>query len=234
MRQPGASAHARSAAALDPRPQLPNGTERLFADCRTHLTQAMEWCHRRQNFVQIEKGAYHSKQEPCDVGALLSTALVGVRSEVQVSLVGLEQPARVDEFVLRLILDEALANVRAYSAPNSLIEVQAALVSAADAPPDYADASRAESRVEVASAAVLRAAADGEAAAAVSARFLYVSIDSINCQGLAPLSAEQCKRVFVEGYIAHAVSPTSDGLGLDSIAKARSPPDLPLISTNIP
>ena len=176
-------------------------TRQLLDDCKRHLVEAIDWCHRRQSFVLIEKGEYRSSLAPCNILDLLRCVLIGVDAELVVdSKLSDQAQWRVDEFVLRLILDESLANARAYAEPGGRLEVSAALVQPTPAPTDavrHGDGSRCDSVLH-----------------------LGLSIDSINRPGLPPLTAKQCEQVFDQGYIAHMVSPTSDGLGLDSIAKA--------------
>lgn len=49
---------------------------------------------------------------------------------------------------------------------------------------------------------------------------LVVCITNVNAHGFVPLSPDEAKRVFEAGYKSHMASAASDGVGLDSVARA--------------
>jgi hypothetical protein len=126
----------------------------------------------------------------------------------------------VDASMLRLTLQEAVTNARKYRYPDTPIVAAARL-----------------SRMPAAAAAAA-IQDDGGGWQQRSAHppahdvALYVTITNLNREGAATLSAEECQRAFEPGYKAHAASHLSDvveagphlsdGLGLDSVARAAA------------
>lgn len=85
------------------------------------LNEAVEWCHQRQLFIQLETGSYKSLQVDCAVGKLLEHLVEPVHGR-------LDGPAalkaRVDEGVLRLVVAEAISNATKYRRPGTTIVVK--------------------------------------------------------------------------------------------------------------
>ena len=101
--------------------------------------------------------------------------------------------ALVDKVVLSICLFEGISNARKYCEPNSVLSVRVVMEGAEEA---HGSVSRAPFH------------------------WLHVELDNVHRTGVAPLSAEQCLRVFDEGYKGHNSTATSTGLGMSSIKKA--------------
>ena len=88
------------------------------------LNEAVDWCHQRQLFIQLEMGSYTSLKVDCAVGKLLERVIEPVdgRLEGAVSL-----KAHVDEGVLRLVAAEAISNATKYRRPGTTIVVKLSL-----------------------------------------------------------------------------------------------------------
>ena len=100
--------------------------------------------------------------------------------------------ALVDESVLTFCLFEGISNARKYCEPGTALSIRASLK-------DPQETSASE-----------------EVVARVPARCLHIELDNVHPTAVAPLSAEQCLRVFDAGYKGHNSKPTT-GLGMRSI-----------------
>ena len=85
------------------------------------LNEAVEWCHQRQLFIQLETGSYKSLKVDCAVGKLLERLVEPVHGRLE-GPVALK--ARVDEGVLRLVVAEAISNATKYRRPGTTIIVK--------------------------------------------------------------------------------------------------------------
>jgi hypothetical protein len=92
---------------LDPylKQELPLDIEALLVAPISHLQEAIAWCHRRQVFVQLEERAYISEHTPVNLNKLLdSVSASGTVFSKD------DAPVALDETVLRIALDEIVAN----------------------------------------------------------------------------------------------------------------------------
>jgi len=158
------------------------------------LDEASSWLHKRQLFVQLEDKTYQSARVLSPIESDLQ------RMVLDAGVVHAETAfAVVDAVVLRLVVEEGLSNARKYRKPGSQIVIEASfesrLIEAQH--PDSLPAGRDEM-------------GDG----------LHISVISTNRPGVPMLSAEDCVRVFRPGAKGQAVSSGSDGVGLDTAAKA--------------
>ena len=174
------------------------------------LGEAVEWCHRRQIFVQLEEGTYTSHKTACNVRALLAAA-VGQDGTAEVADSAAE--VALDESVIRIVLEEALSNARKYRAPRTPITICAHFEEAAAA------AAEAEATGATGGAAGAGAGAAG-GARATEATMLHVQVRNANSEGARLLTAEQLSRVMEAGYKTRHASAMSDGVGLDSVRQA--------------
>ena len=99
----------------------------------------------------------------------------------------------MDKVILSICLFEGISNARKYCEPNSVLSVRVTMEGAEEAHGSVAQA---------------------------PLHWLHIELDNVHCTGVAPLSAEQCLRVFDEGYKGHNSTETSSGLGMSSIKKA--------------
>jgi len=102
--------------------ELPEELELMLKAPLVHLTEAVEWCHRRQVFVQLASGTYVSHRTPVDVVALLERCLGALGSDVSSTFA---HPLAVDVTVLKVALDEILSNALKYRKLRSKIHVSA-------------------------------------------------------------------------------------------------------------
>ena len=98
--------------------------------------------------------------------------------------------------MLSICLEEGLSNARKYRELDSMIYLRSAVE---EVPPG--------AEIDAGSRST-------------SPPVLHVELDNLNPSGVAPLSEEQCSRIFEEGYKAHTSLVSSTGIGLDTIAKA--------------
>ena len=184
--------------------ELPRALSVMLEQTIDSLDEAIQWCHRRQMFVQLEEGTYTSRCTLCNLEDLLRASLAidgDLGGEIDCSEAALS--LWLDESVLRLVLDEALSNARKYREPQTPILITARL----DQRAGIAGYGRAGY------GAVEATTADG-------ATFLDLAIINTNSVGVHVLGEEELVRVMQPGYKARRVSAMSDGLGLDSTAKA--------------
>jgi len=88
------------------------------------LKQAIEWLHRRQVFIELESGSYHSRQTCCSLQLVLRPLL----TETDVLQIDPEASGAmlVDETILGIVVEEALSNARKYRREGTPIEVRVA------------------------------------------------------------------------------------------------------------
>ena len=172
--------------------RLPQDLRLLLAKCDRHMSAVIFWCHRRQTFLRMEQGTYESHRLPVNLVELLASIALGGRERVWVC--PRSQHVGVDEFVLRACLEEALANARTHSAPDTTIQLSARLV---QDPRAHSPGSTADGGLR-----------------------LLVSVENANEVGVPALTNEQCTQAFRPGYTsgASASESTSDGLGLETVA----------------
>jgi hypothetical protein len=105
---------------LDPylKQELPFDIETLLVAPISHLQEAIAWCHRRQVFVQLEERAYISLHTPVNLNKLLDSVSASgtVFSED-------DAPLALDETVLRIALDEVVANALKYRKEDTPIRM---------------------------------------------------------------------------------------------------------------
>ena len=99
-----------------------------------------------------------------------------------------------------ICLEEGLSNARKYRWPDNMIKLRAAF---GEVPPGAEIDSGSRS---------------------TSPPMLHVELDNLNPWSVAPLSEEQCSRIFEEGYKAHTSSVSSTGIGLNTKLQKPSPP----------
>lgn len=86
------------------------------------LLQAVQWCHKREAFLQLEDGSYVTAMVRVNLRAELER-LLGPRADV--TAVG---TLAVDETILRLVVQEVGTNAMKYSPNNERIRVEANLL----------------------------------------------------------------------------------------------------------
>jgi len=197
--------------------ELPRALRVMLEQTIDSLGEAIQWCHRRQMFVQLEEGTYTSRCTLCNLEDLLRASLAidgDLGGEIDCSEAALS--LWLDESVLRLVLDEALSNARKYREPQTPILITARL----DQRAGRAGYDRAGyGAVEATSTVGARdGARDDDAASRPT--FLDLAIINTNSVGVHVLGEEELVRVMQPGYKARRVSAMSDGVGLDSTAKA--------------
>lgn len=105
---------------LDPylKQELPFDIEALLVAPISHLQEAIAWCHRRQVFVQLEERVYISQHTPVNLNKLLDSVSASgtVFSED-------DAPLALDETVLRIALDEIVANALKYRKDDTPIRM---------------------------------------------------------------------------------------------------------------
>ena len=190
--------------------ELPRALSVMLEQTIDSLGEAIQWCHRRQMFVQLEEGTYTSRRTLCNLEGLLHASLAidgDLGGEIDCSEAALS--LWLDESVLRLGLDEALSNARKYREPQTPVLITARLDQRAG---------RAEEKTSTVGAR------DGVRDDDVASRptFLDLAIINMNSVGVHVLGDEELVRVMQPGYKARRVSAMSDGVGLDSTAKACS------------
>mgnify|MGYP003689293597 FL=1 len=82
--------------------ELPSELKELLVNSVAHLREAIEWCHRRQVFVQLEKRTYLSRPTHVDYRAMLGSFL----SHSDTLVCPDESHVLVDETVLKISVDE--------------------------------------------------------------------------------------------------------------------------------
>ena len=172
------------------------------------LKRAVQWCHRRQMFVQLETGVYRSARSACDVRELLQRT---TSSEQTVELdVHCPRGIRIDQAVLEVVIEEALSNARKYREPGTHITLRAEFQ-----PPGCAT-----------DCWWLRNSHEhehgGQQQSENDTGWLRLTLENVSQRSMRVLDKVECERVFQEGYKAHAASSTSDGLGLSSVTMAAS------------
>jgi hypothetical protein len=90
--------------------ELPEEMSNLISAPLVHLREAIEWCHRRQVFVQLEEGTYVSRHIPVHIDSLLEASLAN--SGTVSSYVA--EPLALDVTVLKIALDEVISNALKY------------------------------------------------------------------------------------------------------------------------
>jgi signal transduction histidine kinase len=103
---------------------MPAEVAELLSQSVGHLQEAIEWCHRRQVFVQLEQKTYVSRPTPVHLETLLRSCLSPADSlscDVRGELC-------VDVTALRISVDEIMSNALKYRRKNSTIVVEACLV----------------------------------------------------------------------------------------------------------
>lgn len=103
---------------------LPPEMEEMLMTPMTHLREAVEWCHRRQVFVQLERQQYFSRATPVNLNEMLLHALSGA-GRLDSAVKG---PVAVDVTVLKLVLDEVMSNALKYRRKDSSICITAEVV----------------------------------------------------------------------------------------------------------
>jgi hypothetical protein len=168
----------------------------FVSSVRSIHTQTSEWIHRREMFLQLQKGKYQSRMLPSNLGELIQAVMSNNTDEVQIHV---PQPPvlELDAGMLRVQLEEARSNALKYRAPGSCLtlhaELQKAQHSTAGAVPTNGDAWE-----------------------------LHVSLDNLNREGVPLLSADQCEAVFREGVKGDYDRRNSlgNGVGLDNVSAA--------------
>jgi len=87
----------------------------------THLGEAVEWCHRRQVFVQLEQKTYVSRATSVEINEILEYSLAGsgmLHSSIN-------HMVAVDTTVLKLALDEIMSNALKYRRKDTRIRMDA-------------------------------------------------------------------------------------------------------------
>jgi len=102
---------------------LPPEMEEMLLTPMSHLREAVEWFHRRQVFVQLERGQYVSRCSPVDLNAFLTQTLCGAG----VLDAGLDRHLAVDTTVLKLAMDEVMSNALKYRRNGTDVRVSANL-----------------------------------------------------------------------------------------------------------
>ena len=157
---------------------LPPDLEQALEGVQTSISEAVEWCHERQFFLQLERNTYTSVRTETHVVFILQRLLQG-KGMIMMTC---RDPLCVDSTVLRIVLAEAISNAITYGDPITPLRCQIAL----------------------------------------EGSMLSVRLININREGVKRLSAAQCAAVFMPGFKVHAVSSTSDGVGLDTALKATT------------
>ena len=192
----------------------------LLALMSTQLEAVMDWVHRRQVFVQLEANTYSSHSIQCDLRHEIDKVLGSDDGTVHIA--GGAEQVLVDRNVLNILIDEAVSNARKHRDVGSRIEV---LVTLENGAPDGGEDEEGGAAVGTA-AATTTIAALATATPAVETpprpaqQCLHIAIRNRNQIRAPRLTLEQCRRVFEPGYKAHCASALSDGVGLDSVAKA--------------
>ena len=186
---------AESRAQLAAAEQLMAQHDALLSTMGTQLDGLMDWVHRRQVFVQLEAGTYITHCIVCDLRHEIDKVLVdggvGGGAMPTTLTIDCDDCVLVDKNIVNIVMEEAMSNARKYSAPNAPITVVA--------------------RLEKESARL----GDGD-----EGSLLHVLIQNQNPHERPRLTDDECRRVFEPGYKAHCASALSDGVGLDSVAKA--------------
>ena len=171
------------------------------------LGEAVEWCHRRQIFVQLEQGNYTSHRAACDVHGLLNAA---IGSDGVVNVSADMASVSVDESVLRIVLEEALSNARKYRRVSTSIILSAFMEPVGTGSHPGTDADKSAQTTD----------AGADASGSDTGALFHVTVRNSNQANAVVLDADQLVRVMQPGFKTHMASAMSDGLGLDSILKA--------------
>ena len=170
-------------------------SSRLIEQVRSMLGDAASWCHKRELFLQLESQVYNSVRASSSLASEVR-AMLGDDGKVH----GVES-ACVDGVVLRLAIEEALSNARKYRKPGTPITVELRLVDPATA------------RLGMIQGVGMRG----------SQVALHAMVTNANRAGLPCMSPDECERVLQPATKGSVVgSPLSDGLGLDTAAKAAA------------
>ena len=140
------------------------------------LVECIEWTHQRQVFVSVEDGSYVTQRAACHVRTLLTQKLNG-EGQVRTACTHV----CVDKTVLGMCLQEGLSNCLKYREGGTPLMVTATL--------------------EPQGTARAAGEADERTSRTAASLRLHVALDNINRAGVAPLSEEQCARVFEAGYV---------------------------------
>ena len=100
---------------------LPEEMANLLVAPLAHLREAIEWCHRRQVFVQIEEMTYVSRHTPVEINPLLEARLAASGSLFS----NVDEPLALDETVLKICLDEVISNALKYRRMNTPVRMEA-------------------------------------------------------------------------------------------------------------
>ena len=124
--------------------ELPPHMAQLVEQPEAQLKLAIDYCHRRQVFQDLEDGSYRTHRVEIDIQSVLEKAL-GADGIVRV--IGPERGA-VDVTMLSIIIDEVLSNSRKYREPDSAITIEATHSTSGDAS-SSSSSSRELLRIEI-------------------------------------------------------------------------------------
>ena len=177
--------------------------EPLLENAIEQIEDIVEWSHRRQLFVDLERGEYVSRLRPCALHAQLASAL---GNDGTISFVGPDGAATLppsdwpelacDDLLLFVTVQEALSNARKYREPSVPIVIRASFLTT-DEPASGPNGERS---------------AHG---------LLRIVIENVNRSGCHRLTEAECIAAFVSG-VSFTNASTSSGIGLSTAAAVLS------------
>jgi hypothetical protein len=179
---------------------------RLVKDVLDMLSQAAGWCHKRQFFVQLESSTYTTQRAPFDVEQMAHD-LVGELGSVSVEA----STVVIDAIVLRLLLEEGMSNARKYRKLGAPIRIQMRL--------EGPEAVRGGKKPTGAEPSPGNA---GDKEAGEPGCWLHMEMINVNHKHVPRMTEEECAAVLQPETKGRVCSSMSDGLGLDTAAKAAS------------
>ena len=181
------------------------------------LRQAVEWCHSRQVFVQLEEGTYSSVRREYDVCEQIRRIVGNGDSSIADLCISCPANLHLDPGILAIAIEEAFSNSCKYREPGTHITLNARFLTGADISHTdgrwWAEAVVGGDEVDADSVNV------GEETEMQPGWFI-ASLDNEDLRGAHRLTEAECDRVFEAGFKARNALATSDGLGLSSVALA--------------
>ena len=187
-------------------PELPTEQEKIFENVKMLLSQATEWTHQRQLFLDLEDGTYRPSRVPCcliDFLRASHTDAVDYSCSVPATL-----SMKFDLNIARLVLDEAISNAHKYREPDSPIVLRATILEEETDLAANVDEVAGGSCAEEDGAAPVRSLRECK---------LALEVENVNRAGMKKLSESECLAAFSQGHRSHSVDVTSDGIGLDNV-----------------
>jgi len=162
---------------------------RLLTELSTQLGQTVQWVHRRELFLQMQQGTYHSCASVVEVNSLLKQLVASQFANDKVEISGdLSCTLSLDCAMLLLALEEGLSNALKFCAPAVTIQLHVALE-------------------EPSSPSTHNVKGDSSA--------FHIRISNQLSAGNSPLSEVECEEVFKRGVRKPAaLAALSSGVGL--------------------